>query len=88
MESDINLYAKYGTFLAGNSDLRENYHLKLFIDDYWFMDNIGELENHGDGVLRIETSFIPVDAECREATIEYLNKSMDTDYLDSTYRII
>jgi hypothetical protein len=56
MESDINLYAKYGTFLAGNSDLRENYHLKLFIDDYWFMDNIGELENHGDGVLRIETS--------------------------------
>jgi hypothetical protein len=28
------------------------------------MDNIGELENHGDGVLRIET-FIPVDAECR-----------------------
>jgi hypothetical protein len=23
MESDINLYAKYGTFLAGNSDLRK-----------------------------------------------------------------
>jgi hypothetical protein len=84
MESDINLYTSGTYFLAGNSDLRENYHLKLFIDDYWFMD-IGELENHGDGVLRIETSFIPVDAECR-SNYRILNKSMDTDYLDSTYR--
>jgi hypothetical protein len=87
MNSDINLYDKYGTFLAGNSDLQENYHLKLFIDDYWFRDNIGEFDHSGDGVLRIETSFIPVDVESRDATIEYLDKLMGTDhYLDSTYR--